>query len=245
MRVSPLRLAMWSGPRNISTALMRAWENRSDCVVWDEPLYGYYLAETGIDHPGADEIIASHSRDADAIIARCTGDIPEGLPIFYQKHMTLHLLPTLGRDWLGSLTNCFLIRQPEAVIASYAAVREQPTLDDIGFVQQADLFDTVQQQSGTQPLVIDSRDFLIDPRGMLTAICDRVGIEFDEAMLSWPPGPRDSDGVWARYWYDSVLQSTGFAPYRERQYALDNHGKALAEKARPYYEKLHQFRLKT
>ena len=159
--------------------------------------------------------------------------------------MTLHLLPELDRDWLESLHNCFLIREPEAVIASYAAVRDRPTLDDIGFVQQAELFDEVQRQSGQQPLVIDSREFLLDPRAMLQAICDRVEIEFSESMLSWPAGRRDSDGVWGRYWYDSVWQSTGFAPYREKIYRLDDHGQQLARAARPYYDRLYQLRLRS
>ena len=244
MCVTPLRLAMWSGPRNISTALMRAWENRADCVVWDEPLYGYYLEKTGIDHPGASDIIADHGSDADSIIARCIGEIPDGKSIFYQKHMTLHLLPELDRGWLDSLENCLLIREPEAGIASYGAVRSQPTLEDIGFVQQAELFETVERQSGRRPLVIDSREFLLDPRRMLMAICDHCAIEFDDAMLQWPAGPRDSDGIWAKYWYDSVWQSTGFAPYRERSYELDAHAKAIVEQARPHYEKLHALRLR-
>jgi hypothetical protein len=245
MRVTPLRIAMWSGPRNISTALMRAWENRADCVVWDEPLYGFYLQETGIDHPGAAEIIAAQGADADAIIARCIGDIPDGKPIFYQKHMTLHLLPQLDREWLTALENCFLIREPEAVIASYAAVRAEPTLADIGFVQQAELFDEVWRRSGEQPLVIDSREFLLDPRAMLQAICARYDIEFSEDMLHWPPGPRDSDGVWAPYWYDSVWKSTGFAPFRERSYDLGQREREIARQARPYFEKLYRLRLRS
>jgi hypothetical protein len=245
MRLTPLRLAMWSGPRNISTALMRAFENRADCVVWDEPLYGYYLDATGIDHPGTREIIATQGTDAEAIIAACCGDIPDGKAIFYQKHMTLHLLPQLDRGWLAALDNCFLIREPEAVIASYAAVRSKPTLDDIGFVQQAALFDEVQHRCAQQPLVIDSREFLLDPRAMLTAICEHFEIEFSEDMLCWPAGPRDSDGVWAPYWYDSVWKSTGFAPYRDRIYHLDQHEREIAEQARPYYEKLYRLRLKT
>jgi hypothetical protein len=143
MRLTPLRIAMWSGPRNISTALMRAWENRADCFVWDEPLYGYYLQATGIQHPGAAEVIDAQGTDLDSIIARCSGDIPGGKQIFYQKHMTLHLLPEIERSWLSALVNCFLIREPEAVIASYAAVRSDATLDDIGFIQQAELFEQV------------------------------------------------------------------------------------------------------
>ena len=235
---------MWSGPRNISTALMRAFENRDDCVVWDEPLYGYYLDATGIDHPGAAEVIADQGTDADAIIARCTGPIPGDKTLFYQKHMTLHLLPQLERGWLRRLHNCFLIREPEAVIASYAAVRSEATLEDIGFVQQAELFDTVRNMTGSTPLVVDSREFLLDPRGMLEALCARLRIDFSEQMLHWPAGPRDSDGVWARYWYDSVWQSTGFAPYREREYRLNEKDAEIARRARPYYEELHRHRLR-
>jgi hypothetical protein len=234
---------MWSGPRNISTAMMRAFENRGDCVVWDEPLYGYYLDATGIDHPGAAEVIADQGTDSDAIIARCIGPVPDGKTLFYQKHMTLHLLPELDRRWLGALQNCFLIRQPEAVMASYAAVRAEATLADIGFVQQAQLFDDVRRISGQTPLVIDSRDFLLDPRTMLEAICDRLGIDFIADMLHWPAGARASDGVWARHWYDSVWQSTGFAAYRERTYKLTDQERDIARAARPYYESLYQYRL--
>jgi len=243
MRLTPLRIAMWSGPRNISTALMRAWENRTDCVVWDEPLYGYYVNATGIDHPGAAETIADQGIDSSAIIARCIGDIPGGKPIFYQKHMTLHLLPQLSRDWLESLENCFLIREPEAVVASYAAVRADLTLADIGFVQQAELFDQVTSRCTRQPLIIDSREFLQNPRAMLEALCAHFDIEFDENMLHWPAGRRDSDGVWAPYWYDSVWRSTGFAAYQHRSYDLNQREREIARQALPYYEKLHDLRL--
>jgi len=244
MRINPLRIAMWSGPRNISTAMMRAWENRDDCVVWDEPLYGYYLDATGIPHPGAAEVIADQGADSNTIIARCVGDVPNGKDIFYQKHMTLHLLPELDRSWLASLVNCFLIREPEAVIASYAAVRSDATLEDIGFIQQAELFDYVQRIHGAIPLVIDSREFLLDPRAMLEAMCARLGIKFVPAMLSWPKGARDSDGVWAKHWYGSVRNSTGFAAYREKDYQLSTKDQKIALQARPYYEELYQHRLK-
>ncbi len=244
-RTHGIRIAMWSGPRNISTALMRAWENRADCCVWDEPLYGYYLAQTGIDHPGADEIIADHGSDAAAIIERCCGPVPDGLPIFYQKHMTLHLLPELPRDWLGSLVNCFLLREPEPVVASYSAVRGDATLDDIGFVQQAELFDFVYALTGEVPAVIDSSEFLQQPEAGLRAFCRHVGVDFDPAMLHWPAGARDSDGIWGKYWYDSVWQSTGFAPRRDKPVKLSPAAAKIAAAARPYYEKLHAFRLRT
>lgn len=241
--MTPLRIAMWSGPRNISTALMRAWENREDCTVWDEPLYGYYLERSGIDHPGADEVIAAQGSDAAAIIAACVGEVPAGKNIHYQKHMTLHLLPELERDWLESLCNCFLIREPEAVIASYAAVRSELDLDDIGFLQQLELFEQVRHMTGKDPLVIDSREFLQQPEPMLRAICARLGIEFDARMLHWPRGPRASDGVWGKYWYQSVWESTGFAPYREKTYDLDDRNRRIAARARPCYEEMYRHRL--
>lgn len=234
---------MWSGPRNISTAMMRAWENRSDCAVWDEPLYGHYLFKTGFPHPGADEVIADQGHDWKDIVRRCTGEAPHQKTVFYQKHMTLHLLPEMDRTWLSKLTNCFLIRDPDSVIASYAAVRNDATLQDIGFVQQAELFDYVADLGKAEPLVIDSKDFLLNPEAMLCAICERLGLEFEPNMLRWPPGARESDGVWAKYWYDSVWNSSGFAPYREKSLSLSAREMAIADEARPYYQHLYQYRL--
>ncbi len=237
------RIAMWSGPRNISTAMMRAWENRDDCVVWDEPLYGYYLHKTGIDHPGADEVIADQGTDWQSIVDRCASATTDGKPLFYQKHMTLHLLPEIDRSFLSSLVNCFLIREPERVIASYAAVREDVTLEDIGFVQQAELFEYVRSISGEVPLVIDSREFLQQPEAMLKAICRRLDIDFNRNMLSWPEGPRESDGVWAKYWYQSVWNSTGFTVYQEKPVKLCTKDQIISEQARAYYELLFEHRL--
>ena len=239
----PKRIAMWSGPRNISTAMMRAWENREDCAVWDEPFYGYYLDRTGIDHPGADEVIADQGTDWRSIARRCIQDSPQGKPLFYQKHMTLHLLPEVDRAFLSELINCFLIREPEYVISSYAAVRQNVTLEDIGFVQQAELFDYVKNISGEIPLVIDSREFLMNPRDMLAAICERLDVDFEEAMLSWPVGRRSSDGIWAKYWYESVWNSTGFTVYRQKTVKLDKHNKAISEQAQVYYDLLFEHRL--
>lgn len=234
---------MWSGPRNISTAMMRAWENRKDCAVCDEPFYGYYLYKTGIDHPGADEVIVDQGTDWQAIVERCIHDSPQHKPLFYQKHMTLHLLPEIDRTFLSSLTNCFLIREPEYVIASYAGVRKNITLEDIGFVQQAELFEYVKKISGEIPLVIDSREFLMNPRDMLAAICERLHVDFDEAMLNWPKGPRTSDGVWAKYWYESVWNSTGFTVYRQKPVKLGKENKTISQQAQVYYDLLYEHRL--
>jgi len=231
-----VRLAVWSGPRNISTALMRAWENRPDCRVVDEPLYAYYLAETGLDHPGRDEVIAVGQTSWKAVVAELTAPV-DG--VYYQKHMAHHLIPQLPRDWIGSLTNVLLIRDPREVVASYTRSRADVTVDDIGIVQQAELYD----QLGTGVPVVDSIDFLRNPEAYLRWLCSYAGVDFTDAMLSWPPGPRDSDGVWAPYWYDAVLASTGFEPYRPRRVSLAGPAAQVAERARAYYERLHEARV--
>jgi hypothetical protein len=232
-----VRLAMWSGPRNISTALMRSWENRPDTFVVDEPLYAYYLNETQLNHPGRDEIIAAGETSWQAVVESLTAPV-DG--VFYQKHMTHHLLPQLPRDWIPALTNVLLIRDPAEVIASYVRARADVVAEDIGLVQQAELYD----QLGTDVPVIDAADFLRNPEAYLRWLCDHAGVEFSDRMLSWPRGPRDSDGVWAPYWYDAVAASTGFEAYRPRQVQLEGAALDAAERSRPHYERLHAARLR-
>lgn len=241
--VAPVRIAMWSGPRNLSTAMMRAWENRGDTAVWDEPFYACYLAATGADHPGADEVIAAGETDWRRVVRRLTGAVPDGQPLFFQKHMTHHLLPDMGRAWTGEVVNCFLIRDPREVIASYAQVRETVTADDVGMLQQAGIFDFVAGGRGHPPLVVDARDLLENPAGMLRALCERIGIEFSGRMLSWPSGPRASDGVWARHWYGSVYRSTGFEPYVSKAHRLPTRLEPLAAACEPHYRRLWHERL--
>ena len=183
----PVRVAMWSGPRNISTAMMRAWENRSDTAVWDEPFYACYLEATGIEHPLDAEVIAAGETDWRCVVERLLGDVPDGCPVFFQKHMTHHLLPEIGRGWMDEVVNCFLIRDPCEVLASYARMRSTVTVEDVGVPQQAEIFDYVQARSADTPVVLDARDVLENPRGVLSALCDRVGVEFTERMLAWPP----------------------------------------------------------
>jgi hypothetical protein len=205
-----VRIAMWSGPRNISTAMMRAWGNRPDTFVCDEPFYACYLKATGRQHPGAAEVIARGETDSRKVIASLTGNVPDGKRIFYQKQMTHHLLPEIDRGWLGAVTNCFLIRDPAEVIVSYIKKNDDPTLEDIGFVQQAEIFDWVREHSGTIPPVIVARDVLENPEKILRSLCEAIGVEFTDAMLSWPPGLRETDGIWAKHWYGEVATSTGF-----------------------------------
>ena len=231
---------MWSGPRTVSTALMRAWENRPDTVVADEPLYAFYLDRTGLDHPGRDEVIASQPTDWRVVLAGLTGALrPAGAVISYAKHMTHHLLPEVDRAALAPFRHAYLIRDPRELLGSYARVRTEPTLADLGLAQQAEIFETF---GGP---VVDSRDLLTDPEGILRALCQALRVPFDAAMLAWPPGPRDTDGVWAPYWYASVQSSTGFAPYRPPSRAPPHppraprgkvHALLLAPVRLPYYQ---------
>lgn len=238
-----LRIAMWSGPRNISTAMMRAWENREDCAVIDEPFYAHYLIETGVEHPGRDDVIVAQESDDAKVAAMLTGPIPGGKSVWYQKHMTQHMLPEMPLDWLDHVTNCFLIREPEAVVASFTIQRPDAAAWELGFEQQARLFDHVCDRMGHAPPVIDAADVLKDPRGMLRTLCAKLGIPFSERMLRWPAGARSSDGVWAPHWYAAVERSTGFAPYRPCTHALTSFQRQLADQCRPHYEHLALHRL--
>lgn len=228
---------MWSGPRNISTALMRAWENRPDSKVVDEPLYAYYLDRTGLNHPVREQVIAAGEPDWRRVVAELTG--PQDVAVYYQKHMTHHLIPELPREWIRELDNVLLIRDPAEVVASYVRSRADVVAEDIGLVQQTELYD----QLGADVPVIDSADFLQDPEGYLRWLCDRFDLPFTDRMLSWPVGPRDSDGVWAPYWYDAVIASTGFEPYRPRTVELTGAALEAAEVSRPHYKRLHAVRV--
>lgn len=240
----PLRIAMWSGPRNISTAMMRAWDNRGDTAVIDEPFYAHYLSATGAPHPGREAIMASQSTDYDEVTAMLSGPVPDGRPIWYQKHMLQHVLGDKPIGWMDRVTNCFLIRRPEEVVASFTATRPDAAPWELGFEQQARLFDHVAERSGDAPPVLDAADVLRNPAGMLHALCQKLGIEFTERMLHWPAGPRASDGVWAKHWYASVAQSNGFAPWHPRELPrFNSHQKKLVNTLRPGYEKLARHRL--
>ncbi|HLZ98798.1 MAG TPA: hypothetical protein VKP66_12745 [Steroidobacteraceae bacterium] len=238
------RIAMWSGPRNISTAMMRSFEARGDTAVTDEPFYAAYLHRTGIDHPLRDEVIASQPIDPGAVAAALVGPVPGGRPIWYQKHMTLHLLEGFERGWMAQVRNAFLIRDPPAVLASYAAKRTHVTAADLGFVQQRALFELVAERLGAPPPVVDAADILANPARTLERLCRALGIAYSPSMLRWPPGPRSTDGVWAPAWYQSVERSTGFmTPGIEAAVALPSHLQRLADEAQPHYEALKVHRL--
>lgn len=236
--MSAVRIAMWSGPRNISTALMYAFGNRPDCACWDEPFYAFYLKQSGIDHPLRADIIASGEPDFGRVVARCLGAAPDGKPVFYQKHMTHHMLPGFDRRWCLGLSNAFLIRSPERVLASYARKRSEVALRDIGFVEQCEIFDMVADRLGAPPPVVDADEVLADPKFVLEGLCAKLGIPFRGEMLAWEAGPKPFDGVWGSHWYNAAWASTGFAPPPGEGPVLTPELRRLADAARPYYERM-------
>lgn len=240
------RVAMWSGPRNISTAMLRAWGNRPDTFVCDEPLYAHYLLATAhTDHPGYEETIRHHETDWPRVVEWLTGPVPGGKAIFYQKHMAHHLLPGMDFEWVNRLTNCFLIRDPAEVLHSLVKFLPAPTAEETGVPLQARLFDEVCQHTGAAPPIIDARDVLENPCGMLQALCERIDVPFVEEMLSWPAGPRETDGAWAPHWYGKVHQTTGFGKYRVPVGSLPSHLVPILEEVRPLYDRLYEQRLRS
>jgi hypothetical protein len=247
---APIRIAMWSGPRNISTAMMRSFEARGDTAVSDEPFYAAYLSRTAIDHPMKEAVIASQPIDPGTVASLLTGPVPGDKPVWYQKHMTLHLLPHDDRRWMSQVRNAFLIRDPTAVLASYALKRDDVTLADIGFVQQRELFEAEADRLGTAPPVVDAADILANPARTLERLCGALGISYTSNMLRWPPGRRITDGVWAPAWYQSVERSTGFEAPKSNATTpgtpenLPPQLRHLAAQAQPHYEALRVHRLR-
>jgi len=229
---------MWSGPRNISTAMMYSFANRSDTFASDEPLYAHYLRATGVTHPGAEEVIAAGETDWRAVVRHLTGDVPDGSGVWYQKHMCHHILEGMDLGWMASLRNCFLLRDPREVLLSLSRKTDAIDAWATGLPQQARLVAAVAEMTGEQPLLVHSRDLLLDPASKLKHMCELLGIPFDAAMLQWPTGPKDCDGVWATHWYDSVWASTGFAAYRPRDGELPDALRSVLEEVQPIYDQL-------
>lgn len=240
-----VRLAMWSGPRNISTAMMRSFGARPDTAVVDEPFYAVYLQQTGIQHPMREAVLASQPQDWRTVVDNLLGPVPGGKAVFYQKHMTHHMLPDIDLGWMSRCVNVFLIRDPRAVLASYVAKRADVELNDIGIVRQRQLFELEADRLGFAPPVIDGSDVLSNPRSTLTRLCAAVGIEFSDSMLHWPAGRRATDGVWAPAWYAAVERSTGFeAPNSGSPVPLADDLQRIYDAALPHYEALarHRYR---
>ncbi len=236
---------MWSGPRNISTALMRSFGARADCAVTDEPFYAHYLQTTGIVHPGREEIIASQSTDAREVARWLSGPPPEGKAVWYQKHMTHHHLPGMPTAWWSTVRHAFLIREPADMLTSLIEVIPEPHLDQTGLPGQRQLFDAITALNGGEvPPVIDSRDVLEAPEAVLRQLCGRLGVAWDPGMLRWAPGPRPTDGVWARHWYRNVETSTGFAPYRPKGARVPDRLRGLLAEAEDLYRGMAVHRLR-
>ena len=236
-------IAMWSGPRNISTALMRAFENRPDTFVSDEPFYGFYLSNTDIDHPGRKEVLNSMETDWDIVAKTITGICPTEEKVWYQKHMAQHNLPGVDLSWTTLVTNCFLIRDPREVIISYNKKYEVTRAELLGLPQQVDLYRMLTEGDCIEPAIIDARDILIDPKDILNKLCVFLGIEYRSEMLSWPEGSRDTDGVWAKHWYQNVEKSTGFKPYIDQNEELPKELEEIYEECLVYYDTLHRKRI--
>jgi hypothetical protein len=236
---------MWSGPRNVSTALMRSWGNRNDTLVVDEPFYAHYLRVTGLEHPGRDEVIEHHESDWRRVVDSLFARVPDGVAILYQKQMSHHLLAQMGREWLDGMTHAFLIRDPRPMLASLGEKLGGFDLDATGLPQQVEIFDHVIRRTGRVPPVVDSADLLARPEPVLRALCDALGVPFSDRMLTWPAGPRTTDGVWARYWYDRVERSTRFeSPAAEATAVLSPQAAAIEARCRPLYERLREQRLR-
>ena len=238
-----IRIAMWSGPRNISTAMMRSFENRKDTSVIDEPFYAYYLNKTGLNHPLREKVLVSQSINCDKIVAQLNGEIPKEKTIFYQKHMVHHILSFDKIDWVKNFKNCLLIRHPKQVIVSYSKQSKINSINDLGFVQQVELFEQIKNLTGSYPAVIDSKDILLDPKLYLSKLCNYFDISFLEEMLSWPIGQRTSDGIWGSHWYKNVINSNGFIPYKESEESIHQDDIQLYQDSIEHYNYLSSYKL--
>lgn len=232
------RIAMWSGPRNLSTAMMRSFGSRADTFVSDEPFYGCFLKATGADHPMRDDVIAAMDCDWGSVLDTLKGDAPDGSPIWYGKQMWHHMTGPIGYDDFAGFTHAFLIREPERMIASYLCKRQAAEFEDFGLERQAEFFQRESDRLGHAPPVIDASDVLRDTEPVLSALCGRLGIAWDEAMLTWKPGRRPTDGPWAPHWYGAVEASTGFGPPDDDPVELPDDARRLADRMRPFYETL-------
>lgn len=239
-----LRIAMWSGPRNLSTAMMRSFSSRSDTFVSDEPFYGCFLKNTRAAHPLRKEVVAAMDCEWRSVVESLRGPPPDGSPIWYQKHMWHHMTGPVGyRDFAG-FTHAFLIREPERMVASYLRKREAAAFEDFGLEWQAEFFDREADRLGHAPPVIDAGDVLVNPQAVLSKLCEALDIPWDKAMLAWEPGPRPTDGPWAPHWYAAVEASSGFGPPEVGPFELPEEAQRLADRCRPYYEQLAAYRLK-
>lgn len=239
-----IRIAMWSGPRNLSTAMMRSFGSRPDTFVSDEPFYGCFLKDSGADHPMRDEVVEAMDCDWSRVMSNLRGATPTGKPVWYQKHMWHHMVGPIGHSDFDGFVHAFLIREPERMIASYLRKREAAAFDDFGLEKQAEFFAREADRLGHAPPVVDANDVLAAPEAVLPALCTSLGIGWDRAMLAWEPGRRPTDGPWAPHWYGAVEASTGFGPPETDLIQLSGEAQRVADRCRPYYEQLARHRIR-
>lgn len=237
-----LKINLISGPRNISTALMYSFAQRSDTRVVDEPFYAYYLVKTGVDHPGREETIHSMETDVNKVVTTLLRH-DERVPLLFIKNMAHHYVG-IPEEFLFGVRNVFLVRHPRLLIASFAKVITHPTMRDIGVKKEWELFRRIHKEEGQPPIVIDSGEVLKDPHSVLSQLCHHLDIPFEKSMLSWPAGPIKEDGIWAGYWYKNVHLSTGFHTKPGAVNPLPAHCQSLYEEAMPYYQQLVQYSIK-
>ena len=235
---------MWSGPRNISTALMRSWGSRSDTFVIDEPYYAYYLNQNDLDHPGREDVLSEGELDVNKVSNGLINHTKGNCTIYYQKHITHHLLKSINREWMKSVINCFLIRDPKDMIISYSRVHPNLNMHLLGLEEQNEIFEYIKNITGEIPPIVDAKDVLLNPRDVLSKLCKSIGVTFSEEMLSWSSGPRDTDGNWGKYWYKNVMNSTGFNEYKPKEEEVPKRYEKLYQKGYTLYKKLHRLRLK-
>tara|TARA_B100001057_G_scaffold490439_1_gene578716 strand:+ start:4307 stop:5020 length:714 start_codon:yes stop_codon:yes gene_type:complete len=232
-----IRIACWSGPRNISTALMRSWSSRKDTYVTDEPFYGYYLKKTLKSHPMREEIIDYYLSKYDQIINHLLDDIPNKKTIWYQKHMAHHLIDLSNIDWIKKCENCILIRHPKEVISSYTIKNKLESVNELGYPQQLKIIKFL-KKSGKKFVVIDSKDLLKNPHKILSDWCKSVNTNFDISMLKWEKGNHQNDGIWWKHWYDNVINTTGFQKYNKKDICIDNNYESIYYESMEYYNYL-------
>ena len=234
-----MKISMWSGPRNISTTMMYSFAQRGDTEVVDEPFYAHYITKVPeLDHPGTDEVLATQDSDLASVIRELNQ--PGQRPVRFYKNMGHHLFGIDDWSFLSGFENFLLTRHPADVIRSITKNMERPQLRDLGYSYLVEIVGFLESQ-GTEPIVVVSSDILTDPEKVLSVLCARLGLSWDPAMLRWPAGPRPEDGVWAKHWYHSVHESTGFRPFTPNTQPLPPEYVPLLEEAMPYYNRLLQY----
>lgn len=232
------RINMWSGPRNISTAVMYSFAQRPGSKVVDEPFYAHYLLQSGAEHPGRDEVLESQPKDAARVIRNLLAHNSEK-DLLFLKNMAHHMvnMDAVLDKLIRRFQHVFLIRDPAEMLLSLNKTLANPTLRDTAYNRQLELFNKVKSES-TTPAVIDAKELLKNPKHVLSELCRRLNIPFFETMLSWEAGPLPADGIWAKYWYNNVHQSTGFKPYVPKQEDIPERLKPLYEKCKPMYQQM-------